>query len=64
VKFLLVPLAGLAFVLFLIVLGAIGLGIAFAVIYAVGRIWRLLLYGGRAPGRLGRRIRGRRGERV
>jgi hypothetical protein len=62
VKFLLVPLAIFAFVLFLIVLGAIGLGIAFAVIYLVGRIWRLLVYGGRAPVRLGRRIRGRRGD--
>lgn len=59
-KFLLVPLAIFAFVLLLIVLGAIGLGIAFTVIYAVGRIWRLLLYGGRAPARLGRRIRGRK----
>ncbi|HVQ57312.1 MAG TPA: hypothetical protein VMS60_00240 [Solirubrobacterales bacterium] len=59
-KFLLVPLAIFAFVLLLIVLGAIGLGIAFTVIYLVGRIWRLLLYGGRAPVRLGRRIRGRR----
>lgn len=63
-KFLLVPFAIFAFVLLLIVLGAIGLGIAFAVIYLFGRIWRLLVYGGRAPARLGRRVRGRRGDRA
>ncbi|MDQ3724329.1 MAG: hypothetical protein M3335_00320 [Actinomycetota bacterium] len=48
-KFLLIPLAILAFVLFLLVLGAIGLAISFGVIYVFGRIWRLLT-GGR-PGR-------------
>jgi hypothetical protein len=52
VKFLLVPLAILAFVLFLLVLGAIGLAISFGVIYVFGRIWRLIT-GGR-PGRRGR----------
>lgn len=41
-KFLLVPLAILAFILFLLVLGAIGLAIAFAIISAVGRAWRLI----------------------
>lgn len=40
-KLLLVPLAILAFVLFLLLLGAIGLGIAFAVLYGLGAIWRL-----------------------
>ena len=48
-KFLLVPLAILAFVLFLLVLGAIGLAISFAVIYVFSRAWRLVS-GGR-PGR-------------
>jgi hypothetical protein len=42
VKFLLVPLAILAFVLFLLVLGAIGLAISFAVIFLFGRAWRLV----------------------
>jgi hypothetical protein len=42
VKFLLVPLAIVAFVLFLLVLGAIGLAISFAVLYVVNRAWRLV----------------------
>jgi hypothetical protein len=42
VKLLLIPLAVLAFVLFLLVLGAIGLAVAFAVLFVLGRIWRLL----------------------
>ena len=46
-KLLLLPLAILAFVLFLLVLGAIGLGIAFLVIAAVGRFFGLLSRGGR-----------------
>jgi hypothetical protein len=41
-KLLLIPLAILAFVLFLLVLGAIGLGIAFGVLYVFGSLWRLL----------------------
>jgi uncharacterized membrane protein YedE/YeeE len=45
VKFLLIPLAILAFVLFLLILGAIGLAIAFAVIYVVGGAWRLVTGG-------------------
>lgn len=48
-KLLLIPLAILAFVIFLLVLGAIGLAISFAVIYVFGRAWRLVS-GGR-PGR-------------
>lgn len=48
-KFLLIPLAIIAFVLFLLVLGAIGLAVSFAVIYVVGGAWRLVS-GGR-PGR-------------
>jgi hypothetical protein len=46
VKFLLIPLAIIAFVLFLLVLGAIGLAIAFGVIYVVGGAWRLVSRGG------------------
>lgn len=44
-KLLLVPLAILAFVLFLLVLGAIGLAVAFAILAAVGRAWRLVFRG-------------------
>jgi len=47
VKLLLVPLAIVAFVLFLLVLGAIGLAIAFAVIYVFGGAWRLVSGGRR-----------------
>jgi hypothetical protein len=42
VKVLLIPLAVLAFLVFLIILGAIGLGIAFAILATLGRIWRVL----------------------
>jgi hypothetical protein len=42
VKFLLLPMAILAFVLVLIVLGAIGLGVAFLVLSVLGRLWRLV----------------------
>ncbi|MGV1049278.1 MAG: hypothetical protein ACOYD4_12240 [Solirubrobacterales bacterium] len=41
-KILFIPVAILAFVLFLIVLGAIGLGIAFVLIAFVGKVWRVL----------------------
>jgi hypothetical protein len=47
VKVLLIPLAILAFVLFLLVLGAIGLAISFAILYVLGRGWRLIA-GGRS----------------
>lgn len=46
-KFLLIPMAIFALVLFLLVLGAIGLGVAFAVLYVFGGLWRLLA-GGRS----------------
>ena len=49
VKLLLVPLAIVAFVLFLLVLGAIGLAISFAVLYVFGGAWRLVTRG--VPGR-------------
>jgi len=42
VKLLLIPLAIVAFVIFLLVLGAIGLAVAFAVLFVLGKIWRLL----------------------
>lgn len=42
VKLLLVPLAILAFVIFLLVLGAIGLAVAFAVLFVFNRLWRLV----------------------
>jgi len=44
-KVLLLPMAILAFVIFLIVLGAIGLGVAFVLLAAAGRIWRLVMRG-------------------
>jgi uncharacterized membrane protein YedE/YeeE len=47
VKVLLVPLGIIAFVLFLLLLGAIGLAVAFAVIYLVGGAWRLISGGRR-----------------
>lgn len=50
VKLLLVPLAILAFVLFLLILGAIGLAISFAVLYVFGGAWRLVT-GDRGRGR-------------
>ena len=46
-KLLLIPLAILAFVCFLLLLGAIGLAISFAVIYLVGGAWRLVSGGHR-----------------
>jgi hypothetical protein len=42
VKLLLIPLTIVAFVLFLLLLGAIGLAISFAVLYVFGRGWRLV----------------------
>jgi len=45
VKLLLVPVAIVAFVLFLLILGAIGLAISFAVLYVVSGAWRLVSAG-------------------
>jgi hypothetical protein len=42
-KVLLIPMAILAFVIFLIVLGAIGLGVAFVLLAALGRAWRFAM---------------------
>lgn len=41
-KLLLVPLAIVAFVIFLLVLGAIGFAVAFAILAVLGRAWRLV----------------------
>ncbi|MBS1678156.1 MAG: hypothetical protein JST08_12310 [Actinobacteria bacterium] len=56
-KVLLIPIAIVAFIVFIIVLGAIGLGIAFVVIAAVGKIFRLIGGAGRRVSRVGRRQR-------
>jgi hypothetical protein len=47
VHILLVPFAVVAFVIFLLVLGAIGFAVSFAVLAVLGRAWRLVS-GGRA----------------
>jgi hypothetical protein len=47
VKLLLVPLAIVAFILFLLLLGAIGLAVSFAVLYLCGAAWRLVSGGHR-----------------
>lgn len=41
-KLLLVPFAIVAFILFLLLLGAIGFAVAFSVLAVVGRAWRLV----------------------
>jgi hypothetical protein len=56
-KVLLIPVAIVAFIVFIIVLGAIGLGVAFLVIAAVGKLFALLGAGGRRVSRVGRRQR-------
>jgi Trk-type K+ transport system membrane component len=42
VKFLLLPLVIVAFVAFLLILGAIGFAVAFAILATLGRLWRLV----------------------
>lgn len=61
-KLLLIPIAIVAFIIFLIVLGAIGLGVSFIILATLGKIWRLLGGAGRGVGRAGRRV-SRRGRR-
>jgi hypothetical protein len=56
-KVLLIPVAIVAFIVFLIVLGAIGLGVAFIVIATVGKFFALIGAGGRRVSRVGRRQR-------
>jgi hypothetical protein len=62
VKVLLVPLAIVAFVLFLLAIGAFGLFVSMAVISAFGQLWRGISGSGRLVGR-GRRRLSRRGRR-
>jgi Trk-type K+ transport system membrane component len=47
VKVLLLPLVIVAFFLFLLILGAIGFAVAFAILASLGRLWRLLSRTGR-----------------
>jgi hypothetical protein len=56
-KVLLIPIAVVAFIVFIIVLGAIGLGISFIVLATLGKIWQLLTITGRVVSRRGRRQR-------
>jgi hypothetical protein len=60
VKILLIPLAIVAFIVFLLILGAIGLAVATTVITIVGKIVQLIGRGGRLISRGGRRLRSRR----
>jgi hypothetical protein len=48
VKLLLLPVAIVALVVFLLVLGAIGLAVAFGVLAVLGRAWRLVAGGRRS----------------
>ena len=48
-KILFVPIVIVAFVIFLLVLGAIGFAVSFAVLAVLGRAWRLVS-GGRSRG--------------
>jgi hypothetical protein len=56
-KVLLIPIAVVAFIVFIIVLGAIGLGISFIVLATLGKFWQLLTITGRVISRRGRRQR-------
>jgi hypothetical protein len=42
VKVLFVPILVVAFAIFLLVLGAIGFAVSFAVLAVLGRVWRLV----------------------
>jgi hypothetical protein len=61
-KLLLIPILVIAFILFLIFLGAIGLGVAFIILATLGKIWKLISGAGRGVGRGARRV-SRRGRR-
>ncbi|HVS99790.1 MAG TPA: hypothetical protein VHE08_04665 [Solirubrobacterales bacterium] len=61
-KILLIPIAIVAFIVFLIVLGAIGLGVAFLILAALGKVWRFLTGARRGTRKAGRRL-GRFGRR-
>jgi hypothetical protein len=60
-KLLLIPILVIAFIVFLIFLGAIGLGVAFILLATLGKIWRLISGAGRGVGRGARRV-SRRGR--
>jgi hypothetical protein len=60
VKILFIPLAIAAFIVFLLILGAIGLAVATTVITIVGKFFQLIGRGGRLLSRGGRRLRSRR----
>ena len=53
-KVLLIPIAIVAFFVFLIVLGAIGLGVSFIILATLGKIWRLITAPARAVSKRGR----------
>jgi hypothetical protein len=53
-KVLLIPIAIVAFLVFLIVLGAIGLAVSFLILAALGKVWRLITGAGRVVSRRGR----------
>jgi hypothetical protein len=61
-KLLLIPILVIAFIVFLIVLGAIGLGVAFIILATLGQVWKLISGAGRGVGRGARRV-SRRGRR-
>jgi hypothetical protein len=48
VKVLLIPFAIVAFVLFLLLLGAIGLAVAMGVLSVFGKLWRVIMRRDRA----------------
>ncbi len=56
-KVLLIPIAIVAFLVFLIVLGAIGLGVAFIILATVGKFFQLVAGAVRFVSRGGRRQR-------
>jgi hypothetical protein len=56
-KVLLIPIAIVAFIVFLIVLGAIGLGISFIILATLGKIWRMFSIAVRVVSRRGRKQR-------
>jgi hypothetical protein len=56
-KLLLIPIAIVAFIVFLVVLGAIGLAIAFIILATLGKIWRTITIAARVVSRRGRRQR-------
>lgn len=52
-----IPIAIVAFIVFIIVLGAIGLGVAFIVIASIGKVFSLIGGAARRVSRIGRRQR-------